>query len=136
MSGASFYGLGEGVARGAVPQARVAVYKVCWSDGCYTADILAAFNDAIADGVDIISVSLGAPYAYNYFQDAVAIGAFHAMKKGILTSNSAGNNGPFPYSISNCSPWSLSVAASFIDRSFVSKVVLGDGQVLTVSEFD
>ncbi|RWR71954.1 cucumisin-like protein [Cinnamomum micranthum f. kanehirae] len=131
VSGASFYGLGEGVARGAVPQARVAVYKVCWSDGCYTADILAAFNDAIADGVDIISVSLGAPYAYNYFQDAVAIGAFHAMKKGILTSNSAGNNGPFPYSISNCSPWSLSVAASFIDRSFVSKVVLGDGQVLT-----
>ncbi|KAJ8642609.1 hypothetical protein MRB53_004357 [Persea americana] len=131
VSGASFYGLGEGVARGAVPQARVAVYKVCWYVGCFAADILAAFDDAIADGVDIISVSLGSSNAVNYFQDSIAIGAFHAMKNGILTSNSAGNNGPYPYSISNCSPWSLSVAASFIDRRFVSKVVLGDGQILT-----
>ncbi|KAL6311889.1 hypothetical protein AAG906_013520 [Vitis piasezkii] len=53
---ASLMGFGLGTARG-VPSARIAVYKICWSDGCADADILAAFDDAIADGVDIISFS-------------------------------------------------------------------------------
>ncbi|KAF2318940.1 hypothetical protein GH714_011909 [Hevea brasiliensis] len=73
---ASLYGLGIGTARGGVPSARIAVYKVCWSDGCWDADILAAFDDAIADGVDIISVSLGGSTPLDYFKDSTAIGAF------------------------------------------------------------
>eukprot|EP00268_Persea_americana_P063778 TRINITY_DN83131_c0_g1_i1.p1 TRINITY_DN83131_c0_g1~~TRINITY_DN83131_c0_g1_i1.p1 ORF type:complete len:124 (+),score=21.95 TRINITY_DN83131_c0_g1_i1:284-655(+) len=112
------------------------MYKVCWAYGCASADILAAFDDAIADGVDIISVSLGSSLPAEYFEDEIAIGSFHAMKKGVLTSNSAGNSGPDPFSVSNYSPWSLTVAASTIDRKFVAQVVLGDGQTLTVSEFD
>ncbi|CAL9167500.1 unnamed protein product [Musa hybrid cultivar] len=32
------------------------VYKTCWDSGCYDADLLAAFDDAIRDGVDILSV--------------------------------------------------------------------------------
>ncbi|KAF2318942.1 hypothetical protein GH714_011913 [Hevea brasiliensis] len=75
---ASLYGLGIGTARGGVPSARIAVYKVCWSDGCSDADILAAFDDAIADGVDIISISLGGSTPLDYFNDSIAIGAFHA----------------------------------------------------------
>ncbi|KAF5185730.1 Subtilisin-like protease SBT4.6 [Thalictrum thalictroides] len=59
VEGASYYGLATGAARGGLPSARIAVYKVCWYGGCPLADILAAFDDAIADGVDIISVSLG-----------------------------------------------------------------------------
>ncbi|KAG9440465.1 hypothetical protein H6P81_020630 [Aristolochia fimbriata] len=131
VSGASFYGLGEGVARGAVPGARIAMYKVCWSDGCYLADILAAFDDAIADGVDVISVSLGFDSPLDYFDDPIAIGSFHAMKHGILTSNSAGNSGPGPRTISNITPWTVSVAASSIDRTFFANVVLGNGRTLT-----
>ncbi|XP_068641944.1 cucumisin-like [Aristolochia californica] len=130
VSSASYYGLGEGVARGAVPEARIAVYKVCWSYGCALADILAGFDDAIADGVDIISVSLGSSEVLQYFEDPIAIGSFHAMKWGILTSNSAGNSGPLPYSVLNYAPWSLTVAASTIDRKFVANVVLGNGQIL------
>ncbi|KAF3433609.1 hypothetical protein FNV43_RR24711 [Rhamnella rubrinervis] len=57
VSKASFAGLGTGTARGGVPSARIAVYKVCWSNRCDDADILKAFDDAIADGVDIISAS-------------------------------------------------------------------------------
>lgn len=136
VPGASYFGLAKGVARGGVPQARIAMYKVCWSFGCALADILAAFDDAIADGVDVISVSLGSSFPYPYFDDPIAIGSFHAMKNGILTSNSAGNSGPYPLSVSNYSPWSLTVAASTIDRKFVSQVVLGNGKILTVSEFD
>ena len=48
-----------GTARGGVPLARIAVFKVCWSDGCDDAGALKAFDDAIADGVDIISASFG-----------------------------------------------------------------------------
>ncbi|PPD86543.1 hypothetical protein GOBAR_DD16497 [Gossypium barbadense] len=86
-----------------------------------------AFDDAIADGVDIISLSVGSIFWSDYFDDTIAIGAFHSMKNGILTSNSAGNSGPSPSSITNFSPWSLSVAASTIDRKFVTKVKLGNG---------
>lgn len=74
LPGTSFFGLAEGVARGGVPSARIAVYKVCWVSGCGLADILKAFDDAIADGVDIISVSLGG-YPDDYWDDPIAIGS-------------------------------------------------------------
>ncbi|PPR86745.1 hypothetical protein GOBAR_AA33948 [Gossypium barbadense] len=131
VPGASYYGLANGTARGGVPGARIAMYKVCWSFGCGAADILAAFDDAIADGVDIISVSLGSEFPVPYDVDPIAIGAFHAMKYGILTSSSAGNSGPWPYSVSNYAPWTLTVAASTIDRKFVAKAVLGNGKAFT-----
>ncbi|CAI0412172.1 unnamed protein product [Linum tenue] len=124
---ASLEGLGLGTARGGAPSARIAVYKICWADGCYDADILAAFDDAIADGVDIISVSLGATNPKGYFEDSIAIGTFHAMRHGILTSTSAGNDGPTPGSVNNAAPWLLSVAASSIDRKFMTKIQLGNG---------
>ena len=109
------------------------MYKVCWSSGCYSADDLAAFDDAIADGIDIISVSIGFDGFSPYFEDPLAIGSFHAMKNGILTSASAGNSGPFPLSVANHAPWILTVAASTIDRKFVAQVVFGNGQAFTVS---
>ncbi|CAI9776423.1 unnamed protein product [Fraxinus pennsylvanica] len=128
VKGASLLGLGTGTARGGVPSARIAVYKICWFDGCSDADLLAAFDDAISDGVDIISLSVGGSFPSDYFDDPIAIGAFHSMKNGILTSNSAGNSGPDPESITNFSPWSLSVAASVIDRKFLAQVQLGNGK--------
>ncbi|KAG2699213.1 hypothetical protein I3760_07G183000 [Carya illinoinensis] len=140
VSRASYYGLAMGNARGGAPNARLSVYKVCWSGvGCYAADILAAFDDAIADGVDILSISIGAPYAFPYWEDPVAIGSFHAMMRGILTSASAGNNGPDRAVVQNYSPWLLTVAASSIDRRFVSQLVLGNGQIYTgsaINSFD
>nr|DAD41141.1 TPA_asm: hypothetical protein HUJ06_015464 [Nelumbo nucifera] len=116
----SFYGLARGNARGGVPSARIAVYKVCNGGGCREEDILSAFDDAIADGVDIISISVGGDQAFDFSMDSIAIGSFHAMAKGILTSNSAGNSGPF----------AASVSTSSIDRQIIDKVVLGDGTKL------
>ncbi|WOG93971.1 hypothetical protein DCAR_0313261 [Daucus carota subsp. sativus] len=126
VSNANLTGLANGTARGGVPSARIAVYKVCWSDGCNDVDILAAFDEAIADGVDIISISVGGA-ATDYFQDSIAIGSFHAMKNRILTSASAGNSGNEPGRVTNVSPWILSVAASTYDRKFLTKVQLGNG---------
>ncbi|KAL2333303.1 hypothetical protein Fmac_014516 [Flemingia macrophylla] len=125
VSAASMLGLARGTARGGAINARIAVYKVCWFDGCSDADILAAFDDAIADGVDIISLSIGGFSVENYFRNGISIGAFHAVRNGVLTVNSAGNSGSTPSSLSNFSPWSITVAASTIDRKFVTKVELG-----------
>ncbi|KAL6639578.1 hypothetical protein ACP70R_023308 [Stipagrostis hirtigluma subsp. patula] len=128
VPGASLAGLANGTARGAVPGARLAIYKVCWDDGCMEDDILAAFDDAIADGVDILSASLGSEMPRDYSTDPMAIGAFHAMRRGIVTSVSAGNSGPFMGSISNVAPWMISVAAVTTDRRIVSHLVLGNGK--------
>ncbi|KAF1898109.1 hypothetical protein Lal_00032873 [Lupinus albus] len=128
---ASFYGLAQGTARGGVPLARIATYKTCNELGCDGAAILSAFDDAIADGVNIISVSLGGSSQLPFHQDPIAIGSFHAMKRGILTVNAAGNSGPRPTSSSSVAPWILTVAASTIDRKFIDKVVLENGKTLT-----
>ncbi|XVF05434.1 hypothetical protein REPUB_Repub05bG0172000 [Reevesia pubescens] len=129
----SFFGLAQGTTRGGVPSARIAAYKVCGSDGgCASVDILAAFDDAIADGVDILTVSLGASDVFDFFNDIIGIGSFHAMEKGILTVNSAGNNGAVgELEVSCTAPWMLAVAASTTDRKFFNKVVLGNGKTLT-----
>uniref|UniRef100_A0A7N0TT03 Cucumisin n=1 Tax=Kalanchoe fedtschenkoi TaxID=63787 RepID=A0A7N0TT03_KALFE len=124
--GASLYNLGSGTARGGVPGARIAAYKICATSYCFDQDILAAFDDAIADGVDLISISVGFPLPRPFFQDSISIGSFHAMKNGILTSTSAGNTGPEQNSVCNFWPWSLTVAASTIDRKFVTALHLGN----------
>ncbi|KAM3689474.1 hypothetical protein ACB098_09G050500 [Castanea mollissima] len=124
---ASLYGLGTGTARGGVPSARIAMYKVCWDSGCSDSDVLAAFDEAIADGVDLISASMGGP-SRSFFEDSIAIGSFHAMKKGILTSCSAGNDGPAASTVENVAPWIMTVAASGIDRQFRTLATLGNGK--------
>ncbi|GMJ00871.1 hypothetical protein like AT3G46840 [Hibiscus trionum] len=129
IQNASFYGLAEGTARGGVPSARIAAYKVCSVDGCTSETVLAGFDDAIADGVDLLTVSLGGGSS-EFYMDAVAIGAFHAAEKGILVVQSAGNSGT-PQSVGGVAPWILSVAASTTDRLFIDRVVLGNGKTLT-----
>ncbi|XAR64667.1 Cucumisin [Bertholletia excelsa] len=130
VPGASLYGLARGTARGGATAARVAMYKVCWKLGCTDMDLLAGFDAAIADGVDVISVSIGG-YPRPYFQDPIAIGSFHAMKKGIFTSCSGGNSGPYLQTIQNVAPWIMTVAASSIDRQFETRVKLGNGQTFS-----
>ncbi|XP_022743946.1 subtilisin-like protease SBT4.15 [Durio zibethinus] len=128
VKGSSLYGIAKGTARGGVPSARIAMYKVCWSGGCSDMDLLAAFDDAIRDGVDLISLSIGGA-SREFFHDPIAIGAFHAMRKGILTSCAGGNDGPMIATIQNVAPWILTVAASSIDRQFTSTIKLGDGTI-------
>ncbi|XP_054797644.1 subtilisin-like protease SBT4.3 [Prosopis cineraria] len=129
----SFYEIANGTARGGSPSARIAAYVACDYNGliCTGQDILAAFDDAISDGVDIISVSLGFSDILDFLSDAIAIGSFHAMKSGILTVHSAGNSGPEIATVASVAPWILTVAASTTDRKIIDKVVLGNGKTLT-----
>ncbi|XP_042416368.1 subtilisin-like protease SBT5.6 isoform X2 [Zingiber officinale] len=130
-------GFARGTASGGAPFARLAVYKVCWpipgpnpnlENTCFDADMLAAFDDAVADGVDVVSVSIGAVGAPAHFaNDGIAIGALHAARRGIVVSCSAGNSGPMLSTVTNLAPWMITVAASSIDRAFDSPVLLGNG---------
>lgn len=132
VSGANIFGYGNGTARGGSPNARVAAYKVCWKPvggaECFDSDILKAFDTAIWDGVDVLSVSLGGSPS-EFFQDGISIGAFHAVRRGIVVVASAGNSGPDAGTASNLSPWIFTVGASTIDREFISTVTLGNKKI-------
>ncbi|KAI5319113.1 hypothetical protein L3X38_038821 [Prunus dulcis] len=128
VQGASVYGIAKGTARGGAPLSRIAVYKVCWPfTGCSDIDMLAAFDEAIADGVDLISISIGGP-SRSFWEDPIAIGSFHAMKKGIFVSCSAGNDGPSEGTVQNVAPWVTTVAANTIDRELKTVIKLGNGK--------
>lgn len=111
------------------PKARLAAYKVCWNAGCYDSDILAAFDAAVADGVDVISLSVGG-VVVPYYLDAIAIGAFGAADAGIFVSASAGNGGPGGLTVTNVAPWVTTVGAGTIDRDFPADVKLGNGETI------
>ncbi|XP_072092086.1 subtilisin-like protease SBT1.1 isoform X4 [Arachis hypogaea] len=98
VKNASFYGLASGSASGMRKTSRIAAYKACWPAGCVNSDILAAMDQAVSDGVDVLSLSLG-------------------------------NYGPHPSTVGNSAPWIMTVAASYTDRTFPTKVRLGRGEV-------
>ena len=127
VGNASFHGLGAGVARGGAPRARLAIYKACWgSNGrCPDAALLKAIDDAVHDGVDILSLSLGG-LLHPIFP------SIHAVAKGITVIFSGGNDGPVTQTIGNDLPWVITVAASTIDRSFPTLLTLGDNRTVVV----
>ncbi|CAA3011690.1 subtilisin-like protease [Olea europaea subsp. europaea] len=126
VKGANIFGNANGTAVGIAPLAHLAIYKVC-SASCPESAILAAMDAAIDDGVDVLSISLGGPSS-DFYSDSIALGAFSAMRKGIFVSCSAGNGGPYNYSILNEAPWILTVGASTIDRKITATAVLGNDE--------
>lgn len=126
---AAALGYAHGVAAGMAPKARLATYKVCWLAGCYDSDILAAFDAAVADGVDVVSLSVGG-VVVPYYLDSIAIGAFGASDAGVVVSASAGNGGPGGLTVTNIAPWVTTVGAGTIDRSFPADVLLGNSKTL------
>ncbi|XP_062216219.1 subtilisin-like protease SBT1.6 [Phragmites australis] len=131
---ASMEGYASGVAKGVAPKARVAAYKVCWKGaGCLDSDILAGFDRAVADGVDVISVSIGGGSGVTspFYLDPIAIGSYGAVSRGVFVATSAGNEGPTAMSVTNLAPWLATVGAGTIDRNFPAEIVLGDGRRLS-----
>ncbi|KAJ9679190.1 hypothetical protein PVL29_021197 [Vitis rotundifolia] len=93
VENASYYGIANGVARGGVPNARLALYKVSWGGGCNPADILAAFDDAIADGVEIFVSFPGL-----YFSNPVTQGTNRNWGTSINNFHLNGTSFPLVYS--------------------------------------
>lgn len=122
-----------GTVSGMAPAARVAVYKVCWEaadpelSGCNNLDSVAAVEQAVIDGVDVINYSVGGGASPTL--DAVELAFEGAAEAGIFVATSAGNAGPDPTTLDHPAPWVTTVAASTHVR-FENTVVLGNGTKL------
>ncbi|KAI3888116.1 hypothetical protein MKX03_037527, partial [Papaver bracteatum] len=127
--------LARGLAKGGFPSSIIASYKVC-STGtdCSGSVILKAFDDAIKDGVHIISVSIGAVSHAKFLEDPISLGFSHVVQAGNMVIATAGNAGPNPYTVLNTSPWIMTIYAYTIDRDFGSNIVLGNKKVIQVSD--
>ncbi|GAA5163855.1 S8 family serine peptidase [Ornithinimicrobium tianjinense] len=124
------YDLGEG--SGMAPAAQIAVYKGLWkqADGNgsgTTSGLVAAINDAVADGVDVINYSISGSRTSVMGPDEVAF--LFAADAGVFISTSAGNSGDTVgvSSVAHNSPWTMTVAASSHSRGAEKTVTLGDG---------
>ncbi|MSQ20326.1 MAG: hypothetical protein EXR39_12415 [Betaproteobacteria bacterium] len=106
-------------------RARIAAYKVCWGPGnCHTSDIMAAIDQAVADGVDVINYSISG--TQTNFQDPVEQAFMRAAAAGVFVAAAAGNNGPNYFTVTHPSPWITTVAAGTHNRSSNGSVTLGN----------
>ncbi|GLT34204.1 hypothetical protein SLA2020_087310 [Shorea laevis] len=124
VEGASQFGFASGTAIGVAPRAYIAMYKLSPNGFVAESDVLAAMDQAIVDGVDILSLSLGFRQK-PYFQDVIATASLSAMERGIVVVCAAGNEG-HPNTTHNAAPWVTTVGASTLDRSFVATMTLGN----------
>ncbi len=129
-----------GLVSGIAPRARVAMYKVCWNSdytnptggdeaGCFPSDSMAAIDQAVVDGVDVINFSIGG--SLTDLTQPAAAAMLRATQAGVFVSVSAGNSGPDAETVGTPAPWVTSVAASTYDGT--SKVI---GKALVVNSGD
>jgi subtilisin family serine protease len=120
-----------GTGSGMAPGAKVAMYKVCWEakpgfqPGCFNSDSVAAINDAVRDGVDVLNYSIGGGSESSVL-DSVAQAFRGASNAGVYVANSAGNSGPGASTFDHPAPWVTTVAAATFRRAFQA-VELGNG---------
>ncbi|MFI1213493.1 S8 family serine peptidase [Streptomyces sp. NPDC020802] len=117
---------------GLAPAARVASYKVCsrFALDCATVDVVAALEKAVADGVDVISFSLGTSFDDQGLASPEYAAMFNAAKAGVFFAAAAGNSGRGA-KVTNSLPWVTTVAASNHDLAYRTTVTLGNGAQYT-----
>ena len=120
-----------GAISGMAPHARIAAYKALWSTEAAdtasgtTSDLVAAIDQAVADGVDVINYSISG--SQTNFRDPVEIAFMYAADAGVFVAASAGNSGPTTATVAHPSPWITTVAAGTHDRYYAADVTLGNG---------
>ncbi len=119
-----------GSVSGMAPRARIAAYKALWSTqdastaSGFTGDLVAAIDQAVADGVDVINYSISG--TRTNFLDPVQVAYLFAADAGIFVSASAGNSGPSSSTVAHPGPWLTTVAAGTHNRSGSGSVTLGN----------
>jgi subtilisin family serine protease len=120
-----------GTISGMAPRARIAMYKALWStqDGStasgFTADLVEAIDQAVADGVDVINYSISG--TTTNFLDPVQVSYLFAADAGVFVAASAGNSGPTIGTVAHPGPWLTTVAAGTHNRNGEGSVTLGNG---------
>ncbi|KAL3693997.1 hypothetical protein R1sor_007648 [Riccia sorocarpa] len=124
-------GVYYGNASGMAPRARIAVYKALYRlFGGFNADVVAAIDKAVQDGVDILNLSLG-PSSPPTESAITFLGIFDlaclaAVKAGVVVLQAAGNGGPYPQTTLSFSPWIITVGAGVDDRSYPNFLQMGN----------
>jgi subtilisin family serine protease len=122
-------GVNLGAISGMAPRARLSIYKTCYGDGatsaCFTSDSVAAIDQAVADGVDVLNYSISGSTTSNV--DAVEVAFLFAVDAGVFVAASAGNSGPTASTVAHNSPWMTTVAAGTHDRLYASGAKFGTG---------
>lgn len=117
---------------GIAPRARIAMYKACWNStytnpqgqperGCFGGDTMAAIDQAVADGVDVINYSISGSLTNITTPQAAA--KLRAAQAGVFVAVSAGNSGPTASTIGTPAPWVTTVAASTYSGTSVSNAI-------------
>ncbi len=124
---------------GVAPKAYLGSYKIFGSPGVNdsaTGDaVLKAIDDAVADGMDVINLSLGSPVASRPADDILVQALERAAALGIVVVVAAGNTGPDPNTIASPATGAsvLAVGALYNDRVFSAVVsVAGVGEYRAV----
>ncbi|MBI5352669.1 MAG: S8 family serine peptidase [Chloroflexi bacterium] len=118
-----------GTISGMAPHAYISVYKALWSTQSgdtasgFTSDLVAAIDQAVADGVDVINYSISG--STTNFLDPVEIAFLNAADAGVFVAASAGNSGPASGTVAHPSPWITTVAAGTHNRNGAGSVTLG-----------
>jgi subtilisin family serine protease len=116
---------------GMAPHAYISVYKALWSTQSgdtasgTTSDLVAAIDQAVADGVDVINYSISG--STTNFLDPAEIAFLNAADAGVFVAVSAGNSGPTASTVAHPSPWVTTVAAGTHNRNGSGSVTLGNG---------
>ena len=124
-------GVDRGPVSGIAPGASVIAYRICLEQGCFSSDSVAAVQQAIKDGVDVINFSISG--GANAYTDPVELAFLDATAAGISVNASAGNSGPGAGTADHGSPWVTTVGASTSNRHFQSTLTLtaADGATLS-----
>jgi subtilisin family serine protease len=109
---------------GMAPRARIATYKVCWDapdpddSGCASSDSMAAIDQAVEDGVDVINFSIGGLSPSFTGPDDIAF--LFAAEAGVFVAVSAGNDGPGAGTIGSPTgePWVTATGAMEDNENF------------------
>jgi subtilisin family serine protease len=119
--------VGEGTVRfsGVAPHASLIAYKACEVTArCRGSWLLAAINQAVADGVDVINYSIGAEVD-NPWTDSDARAMLSARDANVLVVTSAGNSGPGEGTVTSPAdaPWVFAVANGSHDRVIANRLL-------------
>jgi subtilisin family serine protease len=122
VSSAILYGVNRGPVCGIAPGAHVIEYRVCLSQGCFDSDSVAAVQQAITDGVNVISFSISG--GADPYTDPVELAFLDAWNAGITIAAAAGNSGPGAGTSDHGGPWVITVGATTGPRQFSSTLHL------------
>lgn len=126
---------------GVAPHANLISYRICHRDNpdqpdagtCRNSWSLAAIDQAILDGVDVINYSIGSGTPTDPWFDDVARAYLNAVEAGIFVATSAGNAGPGRSTVGSPAnaPWLASVGATTHDRLIGGELIALEGGATT-----